>query len=187
MAALPSIWSFLAALPAVIWSFDWTRTNPGWSSISNICFVFPSFSFWPTFSSKMVHRKNNLKLYRWTQYWMIVQLYLVRRPSWGSLRACSARRQNRKENKPSLNFEKLGDDKLDRNELRVQRRGKWNGTLVARQPITSLVWFRQPTIAKLFNHVKEERLLHQIFALFSECNHYNSGYYTFLSDRNIDT
>lgn len=51
MAALPSIWSFLTAFPAVIWSLDWTRTNPGWSSSSKICFVFPSLSFWPILNS----------------------------------------------------------------------------------------------------------------------------------------
>lgn len=58
MAALPSIWSFLAAFPAVIWSLDWTRTNPGWSTISNICFVFPSFSFWPIFNSINTHNEK---------------------------------------------------------------------------------------------------------------------------------
>lgn len=58
MAALPSISSFLAAFPAVIWSLDWTRTSPGWSTSSKICFVFPSFSFWPRFNSESVHMKT---------------------------------------------------------------------------------------------------------------------------------
>lgn len=47
IAALPTIWSFLAAFPAVIWSFDLINTCPGLSSSSYTSLVLPSFNFFP--------------------------------------------------------------------------------------------------------------------------------------------
>lgn len=58
MAAFPSIRSFLAAFPAVIWSLDCIRTHPGISGSSYTSFVLPSLTFLPSFSSR---EKNKIK------------------------------------------------------------------------------------------------------------------------------
>lgn len=61
MAAFPSIRSFLAAFPAVIWSFDCMRTHPGISGSSYTSFVLPSLTFLPSFRSRKTKKQNTKK------------------------------------------------------------------------------------------------------------------------------
>lgn len=77
-------------------------------------------------------------------------------------------------------------------KLLVQRggEGKWNVTYAFCQPIKSLNRFGQPTMAKLFNHVKGDWLLRQIFArsffvvcgfFFKAFNHYKTAVPTYFA------
>lgn len=59
MAAFPSIRSFLAAFPAVIWSLDCMRTHPGISGSSYTSFVLPSLTFLPSFRSRGTKNQSN--------------------------------------------------------------------------------------------------------------------------------
>lgn len=123
MAALPSIWSFLAAFPAVIWSLDWTRTSPGCSRISNICFVLPSFSFWPIFNSEThshtIRKTNNNNAVDWMEVLGIVELYLVRRPSWWFLAGSGSGRETESKQAASPAVTQLWKD--GRRQARLSR------------------------------------------------------------------